>query len=100
MHDRNISRKEIIMDMDIVFASNLVVEFKVKKEGSEIVEYALNLFHQVKGIPAKISDFGLRGMLRVVFKPLVSSCLKKFVSNLFISRSARYPWSVGFKPTS
>ena len=88
------------MDMDIVFASNLVVEFKVKKEGSEIVEYALNLFHQVKGIPAKISDFGLRGMLRVVFKPLVSSCLKKFVSNLFISRSARYPWSVGCKPTS
>jgi len=54
MHDQNISRKEMIMDMDIVFASNLVVEFKVK------------------GIPAKISDFGLRGMLRVVFKPLVS----------------------------
>ena len=33
---------------------------------------------QVKGIPAKISDFGLRGMLRVVFKPLVSSWLTKF----------------------
>ena len=31
MHDQNISRKEMIMDMDIVFASNLVVEFKVKK---------------------------------------------------------------------
>ena len=30
MHDQNISRKEMIMDMDIVFASNLVVEFKVK----------------------------------------------------------------------
>ena len=58
------------------------------------------LFSQVKGIPAKISDFGLRGMLRVVFKPLVSRCLKKMLFNLFITRLARYRWSVGFKPTS
>ena len=64
------------MDLDIVFASNLVVEFKVNiwvtNNNCEI------LCFQVKGIPAKISDFGFRGMLRVVFKPLVSSCLKKF----------------------
>ena len=32
MHEQNISRKEMIMDLDIVFASNLVVEFKVKKD--------------------------------------------------------------------
>lgn len=54
VYDQNTSRKEIIMDMDIVFASDLVIEFKVK------------------GIAARVSDFGLRGMLRVVFKPLVS----------------------------
>ena len=71
MHEQNISRKEMIMDLDIVFASNLVVEFKVNiwvtNNNCEI------LCFQVKGIPAKISDFGFRGMLRVVFKPLVSS---------------------------
>ena len=47
---------------------------------------------QVKGIPAKISDFGLRGMLRVVFKPLVSSCLKKFSA---ICSSPGQPDTVG-----
>ena len=52
--DTNISRKEIIMDLDIVFASDLEIVFKVK------------------GIPARVSDFGLRGMARVVFKPLIS----------------------------
>ena len=90
------------MDMDIVFASNLVVEFKVKDHNNG--KQSLELFPQVKGIPAKISDFGLRGMLRVVFKPLVSGitfvfCLENFC-NSFIHRSARYRWSVEFKLTS
>ena len=26
----------------------------------------------MKGIPARVTDFGLRGMLRVVLKPLIS----------------------------
>ena len=54
VYDTNISRKEIIMDLDIVFASDLEIVFTVK------------------GIPARVSDFGLRGMARVVFKPLIS----------------------------
>ena len=54
VYDTNISRKEIILDLDIVFASDLEIVFKVK------------------GIPARVSDFGLRGMARVVFKPLIS----------------------------
>jgi len=54
VYDTNTSRKEIIMDLDIVFASDLEIVFKVK------------------GIPARVSDFGLRGMVRVVLKPLIS----------------------------
>eukprot|EP00090_Calanus_glacialis_P017269 TRINITY_DN26933_c0_g1_i7.p1 TRINITY_DN26933_c0_g1~~TRINITY_DN26933_c0_g1_i7.p1 ORF type:complete len:1127 (+),score=330.64 TRINITY_DN26933_c0_g1_i7:171-3551(+) len=54
VYDTNTSRKEIIMDLDIVFASDLEIVFKVK------------------GIPARVSDFGLRGMARVVLKPLIS----------------------------
>ena len=55
VYDTNTSRKEIIMDLDMVFASDLEIEFKIKGI-----------------IPARISDFGLRGMARVVFKPLIS----------------------------
>jgi len=54
VYDTNVSRKEIIMDMDIVFASDLEIQFKIK------------------GISARVSDFGLRGMARVVLKPLIS----------------------------
>jgi len=54
VYDTNTSRKEIIMDLDIVFASDLEIVFKIK------------------GIPARVSDFGLRGMARVVLKPLIS----------------------------
>jgi len=54
VYDTNTSRKEIIMDLDIVFASDLEIVFKIK------------------GIPARVSDFGLRGMCRVVLKPLIS----------------------------
>ena len=54
VYDDQTSRKEIIMDVDLVFASDMEIVFKVK------------------GIPAKISDFGLRGMARIVLKPLIS----------------------------
>ena len=54
VYDSNVSRKEIIMDVDIIFASDLEIVFKIK------------------GISAKVSDFGLRGMARIVLKPLIN----------------------------
>jgi len=48
------SRSEIIMDLDIVFASDLMVMFSLK------------------GIKAQVKEFSLRGVLRVVLKPLIS----------------------------
>ena len=54
MYDKNTSRKEIIMDLDLIFASDCDIKFSVKN------------------VKAKISDFSLRGLLRVVFKPLVT----------------------------
>jgi Ca2+-dependent lipid-binding protein len=54
VYDSNTSRREIILDMDICFASDMEIVFKVK------------------GISARVSDFGLRGMARVVLKPLIS----------------------------
>ena len=54
VYDTNVSRKEIIMDVDIVYASDLEIVFKIK------------------GISAKVSDFGLRGMARIVLKPLIN----------------------------
>jgi Ca2+-dependent lipid-binding protein len=54
VYDKNTSRKEIIMDLDLIFASDCDIKFSVK------------------GVKAKISDFSLRGLLRVVFKPLVT----------------------------
>ena len=54
VYDTNVNRKEIIMDVEIVYAGD-----------SEIV-------FNVKGVPAKVSELGLRGMVRVVLKPLTS----------------------------
>ena len=54
VYEKNISRDEIIMDLDLVFASDCDIKFSIKK------------------ISAKIGDFSLRGLVRVVFKPLVS----------------------------
>lgn len=54
VYEKNIGRDEIIMDLDLVFASDCDIKFSVKK------------------IMAKISDFSMRGLLRVVFKPLIS----------------------------
>jgi len=53
-NDKVTSRKEIIMDVDIVFASDLEVVFFLKL------------------IKAKISELSVRGMMRIVFTPLVS----------------------------
>ena len=54
VYDTNVNRKEIIMDVEVVYAGD-----------SEIV-------FNVKGVPAKVSELGLRGMVRVVLKPLTS----------------------------
>jgi len=54
VYDKNTSRKEIIMDLDLIFASDCDIKFSVKN------------------VKAKIGDFSLRGLLRVVLKPLVS----------------------------
>ena len=54
VYDKNTSRKEIIMDLDLIFASDCDIKFSVKN------------------VKAKISDFSLRGLLRIVFKPLVT----------------------------
>ena len=48
------SMKEIIMDLDLIFESDLDVVFTIK------------------GIPVRISDFGLRGMARVILKPHIN----------------------------
>jgi len=54
VYEKNVSRDEIIMDLDLVFASDCDIKFSLKK------------------ITAKIGDFSLRGLVRVVFKPLIS----------------------------
>ena len=55
VYDKNVtSRDEIIMDLDLVFASDCDIKFRLKK------------------ITAQIGDFSLRGILRVVFKPLIT----------------------------
>jgi len=54
VYDKNVDRNEIILDLDIVFASDAEVKFSLK------------------GISAKISDFSLKGLVRVVFKPLIT----------------------------
>ena len=46
VYEKNVSRNEIIMDMDLVFASDCDIKFSLGK------------------IKAKIMDFSLRGMIR------------------------------------
>ena len=55
VYEKNTDRKEIIMDLDLVFASDCDIKFSVST------------------ITAKISDFSLRGLVRVVFKPLIKT---------------------------
>ena len=77
VYDTNVNRKEIIMDVEIVYAGD-----------SEIV-------FNVKGIPAKVSDLGLRGMVRIVLKPLTSE-LPLFGSvQLYCLRPPEIHYSLG-----
>lgn len=55
VYEKNVSRNEIIMDLDLVFASDCDIKFSLGRK-----------------IKAKVSDLSLRGLLRVVFKPLVT----------------------------
>merc|ERR1719376_130753 len=54
VYDKNTDRNEIIIDTDLIFASDCDIKFSLK------------------GISAKISDFSLKGLVRVVFKPLIA----------------------------
>lgn len=54
VHDMNTSRDEIIMDMDLIFASDCSINFRLA------------------GIPAALNDFEIYGKIRVIMKPLIS----------------------------
>lgn len=54
VHDLNTSRDEIIMDMDLIFASECSINFRLA------------------GIPAALNDFEIYGKLRVILKPMIS----------------------------
>jgi len=54
VYDKNISRNEIIMDMDLFYASDCDINF------------------QLAGMKAGIKDFQIHGMIRVIMKPLIS----------------------------
>ncbi|XP_013391900.1 extended synaptotagmin-2-like isoform X2 [Lingula anatina] len=54
VYTENVRRDEIVLDMDIFYASDSDIRVKVK------------------GIQAGIKDLQLRGTLRIVFKPLIS----------------------------
>ena len=54
VYEKNIARDEIIMDLDLVFASDCDIKFGVKK------------------MTAKLQDLSLRGLVRVVLKPLIT----------------------------
>ncbi|KAK9888894.1 hypothetical protein WA026_001115 [Henosepilachna vigintioctopunctata] len=55
VYDKNTDRNEIIMDLDITYAGDCDITF------------------YLGGIKGGIKDFQLKGMLRVVLKPLISS---------------------------
>lgn len=54
VHHSNISRDEIIIDMDLIFASDCSINFRLA------------------GIPAALNDFEIYGKIRVILKPLIS----------------------------
>lgn len=54
VYDKNTSRNEIIMDMDLFYASDCDINF------------------QLAGMKAGIKDFQIHGMIRVIMKPLIS----------------------------
>ncbi|KAJ1519323.1 hypothetical protein ONE63_004622 [Megalurothrips usitatus] len=53
VYDHNVSRNEIIMDLDFFYAGDCDISFTLS------------------GIPGGIKDFQIHGMLRVVMKPLI-----------------------------
>ncbi|XP_026289942.1 extended synaptotagmin-1 isoform X1 [Frankliniella occidentalis] len=55
VYDHNVSRNEIIMDLDFFYAGDCDISFTLS------------------GIPGGIKDFQLHGMLRVVMKPLIQT---------------------------
>lgn len=54
VYDKNTSRNEIIMDVDLFYASDCDINF------------------QLAGMRAGIKDFQIHGMVRVIMKPLIS----------------------------
>lgn len=54
VYDKNTSRNEIIMDLDLFYASDCDINF------------------QLAGMKAGIKDFQIHGMVRVIMKPLIS----------------------------
>lgn len=54
VHDLNTSRDEIIIDMDLIFASDCSINFRLA------------------GIPSALNDFEIYGKIRVILKPLVT----------------------------
>ncbi len=54
VHDMNTSRDEIILDVDLIFASDCSINFRLA------------------GIPAAFNDFEIYGKIRVILKPLIS----------------------------
>ncbi|XP_018325864.1 extended synaptotagmin-2 isoform X2 [Agrilus planipennis] len=55
VYDKNVSRNEIIMDLDIIYVSDCDINFSIT------------------GVKAGLKNFQLHGMMRVVMKPLISS---------------------------
>lgn len=54
VYDKNISRNEIILDLDLFYAGDCDINF------------------QLAGMRAGIKDFQIHGMIRVIMKPLIS----------------------------
>lgn len=54
VYDLNTSRDEIIIDMDLIFASDCSINFRLA------------------GIPAALNDFEIYGKIRCILKPLIS----------------------------
>lgn len=54
VYDKNISRNEIILDVDLFYASDCDINF------------------QLAGMRAGIKDFQIHGMVRIIMKPLIS----------------------------
>ena len=114
-------RKEMIMDMDIVFASNLVVEFKVVKLATQIaintffislkVTKSFFSFQRWKGFLQRSRTLASEECWGLCSNPwwkhisvlhwIISPNFDLFlvIHVLFVARSARYLWLVGSKRT-